>query len=229
MKKTLGILSIFFSTCVNFTAFSDELTDSTQQQFFSESHALVSQIKELFSDGISVEDIVKTYQIIDKFIDEKPKMTLQEKRAFATNILCEVGDLINIPYMPHVISETVVYMCAPIVSQLVYPEEDSLTCLDPLAGVPHQADIKSSVDSFIAEFSDGLTLQELPTCFMYATAFANSCKDLDSHNKANVAKFVITQLLDKTDMQLLPDFLFDEFFKTLGFSLVDYFSARGYL
>jgi hypothetical protein len=64
---------------------------------------------------------------------------------------------------------------------------------------------------------------------MYATAFANSCKDLDSHSRSNVAKFVIAELLNKTDFQMLPDFLFDEFFKTLGFTLVDYFGARGYL
>ncbi|MBM3207431.1 MAG: hypothetical protein FJZ57_02340 [Chlamydiae bacterium] len=233
MKKTLGILSIFFSTCVSFNAFSSleesNLEHSTIHQniISSESETLIKNIKEMFADGISISDITNAYQMIDAVMQHNPDMTVEEKRAFATNIICKISDMIHIPYMPEIIVDSVVEICAPILSMLMYPENGSLQCLDSIKGIPHELEIRKAIDGFIDDLSDGITLEEIPTCFMFASSFAISCKDLDSHNRGNVAKFIISELLDKTDTPFLPDFFSDAVFKTLGFSMIDYFIAKG--
>ncbi len=65
-----------------------------------------------------------------------------------------------------------------------------------------------------------------PSVLLFARQFSTSYPGLTPPEKAYLAKRLLGEIIDKTDTPYLPDAIFDEVFKRIGYPLIDYLVTK---
>lgn len=225
MKSSYFALAIC-SLCLNLGSYADSLQNTLVTQALKispeDAEQLAQELLEPFKDGFQLEDLITISSILDTHFTKKNNLSILDKRQALKTTLNKIINKRNFPPYEKEFLEKFV----PALAFIVFPDsiDDSLSA--PTNPSPSEQEILTAANSFIKKLHKTLSWKDIPSCILFTCQFATSYPGLTSEEKGYLAKKLLGQIIDKTDTPFLPDTIFDEVFKRVGYPLIDYLVSK---
>lgn len=183
---------------------------------------LAQELSVPFKDGFQLEDLITVASILDTHFNKNIKMSNSDKQNALESVLNKIIEKQNFSAP----EKSFLEKFTPALAFILFPDsaDDSLT--PPTNPSPSEQEVLSATDSFINKLNGSLSWQNIPSCVLFTCQFATSYSGLSSAEKDYLAKRLLGQIIDKTDTPYLPDAIFDEVFKRIGYPLIDYLVTK---
>lgn len=216
----------FSSACSPFALTADNIETSSSVQYGSLTQIDLDQTAEEllapFQDGFQLEDLVAISSILDKHFSTISDFSLEDKRSAAQYVL---EKLIAHRKAPGLEKQFLTLFCPALVF-IVFPSSIDDLLTPPSNPTPQGDEVLKATNALIYQFEGGISWKEIPRCILSIYQFVSSYRGLDSSEKAYFSKKILGSVIDKTDTPYLPDVIFDELFKRMGYTLIDFLSQR---
>ena len=200
----------------------DILTAQLKGITLEEVAELAQELLVPFKDGFQLEDLVTVSSILDTHFSKNVNMSTLDKRHAIQSVLTKIVDKQKFSpsyrnFLEHFI---------PALAFVIFPGSADSSLIPPTTLSPSEQEIIDKTSSFIKKLDGQLGWKDIPSAFLFARQFSTSYPGLDPSEKAYLAKKILGEIIDKTDTPYLPDAIFDEVFKRIGYPLIDYLVTK---
>jgi len=184
--------------------------------------ALVEDLEHPFLDGFQWEDLIAVSIALETHFADMPELTLREKRDTLQQVLNSIIHRRKLsPAKEHVLR-----YFTPGIAYVLFPSSIDETLITPTTPSSKEQEILQATEALLDNLKGKLGWKDIPSCILYAYNFSSNYPALSQTEKAHVAKKILGEVIDRTDTPILPDCIFDEVFKRVGYALIDHLSKR---
>lgn len=171
------------------------------------------EMLDLFEDGFQWTDIPRMMRIAQSFLAPFPSMSLEEKRGSVVQILDDVIDITDTPFLPDEYSDPIFKALTPMFVNILISDETLR--IVPVLGKPSPDNIQDAARNVLDAFKDGFQWQDFGEISQFALQFAEQYGELSANDKAGIAKQIIDFVIDQTDTPYMIDSVSDPIFKQI--------------
>ncbi|MES2200370.1 MAG: hypothetical protein V4489_09425 [Chlamydiota bacterium] len=218
----LALLTTCSSLGLHATTTNNTLSSVISGVSLLEAAELAQELLVPFKDGFQLEDLVTISSILETHFNKNVTLSTLDKRNALQSVLTKIIDKQTFSSAYKSFLEDFI----PALTFVVFPDsaDDSLT--PPTDPSPSEQKIITTTESFMKTLNGKLEWKDIPSSILFVCQFSTSYKELSSQEKAYLAKRVLGEIIDKTDTPFLPDAIFDEVFKRIGYPLIDYLVSK---
>jgi hypothetical protein len=175
------------------------------------------------NDGFQVYDLFTIAGILKNRFSSIDNLSMNEKKTIAIYLLQET---LNQHYFLPTFEKKMLEQMIPALATLLFPSSIDTTLFPPEATSPSQIELIEATNTLITKLDKKMEWSDISTCLLYVCQFASSYHTLSPQDKAYIAKQMLKEFIDKTDTPFLPDVIFDEVFKRIGYAMIDYVTLQ---
>jgi len=184
---------------------------------------IVEELTTPLNDGFQIRDLFSIANILHKHLSSMENLSIEEKKENAVYLLQQV---MHQRYFTPSFEQKMLEQMLPALATVLFPTSIDTLLEQPAAENPSQQEIFEATRNLLVKLDNRLDWDDISDCILYVLRFASSYKDLSAQDRAYIAKQILKEVIDKTDTPLLPDVIFDEVFKRIGYAMIDYLTLQ---
>jgi hypothetical protein len=221
--RSLYLTLTICSLCLNLGLHSDSCPSLSLSGISQdETTQLTSELSTAYKDGFQLQDVITICSILDSYVAKNSTLSTEDKRQTLLSLLNRVIDNQNLLTSEKQFLEEF----TPAVAFVIFPDSANSSLTPPTNPSPSEQEISTAMNTFTASLNGSLSWKDIPSCVLFVCQFATSYSGLTSQEKGYLAKKLLGEIIDKTDTPFLPDIIFDEVFKRIGYPLIDYLVSK---
>ena len=180
------------------------------------------EIKALFDDGFQWKDIASMMKISIDYLDDFLDLSIDQKRDALIKIFNHLVDITDVPFIPDSFIDPIFKKVIPSFVPIILP--DSFDELFPKIYNPETLDEKAAVEygkRIIATFDDGFQWMDIAVVARYSISICSEFISLTTQEKIDLAKGIISYIIDETDFPKVPDFMIDPIVEELSHGFIE--------
>ena len=174
-------------------------------------------------DGFQIHDLGQIIHTSMQFLDKYPALPYCYKKAAIIEILNQIIDLTDTPYLPDMIFDPIFKALTPFFVDIVYPETVDNLALAKIAEKIDDETLKLYADSIYGIFADSFQWSDLSAAANIAVRCVNLYPELTPAEKAENAKAIFAELLSRLDTDFLPGLFPVALFQKIVGNIIDVF------
>lgn len=218
----LALFAVCSPLLMHATKSTNILASEIQGITLEEIAELTHELLVPFKDGFQLEDLITVSSILDSHFNKNANMSTIDKRHALESVLDQI---VNQKHFLPAHKEFLKHF-VPALAFVIFPGSADDDLKLPENSSSSEESIIKVTDAFLKKLDGKLKWNDLPSSLILLRQVAISYPTLDSKEKAFLAKRVLGEIIDKTDTPYLPDAIFDEVFKRIGYPLIDYLVTK---
>lgn len=184
---------------------------------------IVEELTTPLNDGFQIRDLFSIANTLQENLSSIENLSVEQKKETAIYLLQEV---MNQRYFTPSFEQKMLEQMLPALATVLFPTSIDTLLEQPAAENPSQQEIFEAAHNLLVKLDNQLDWDDISNCILYVLRFASSYKDLSAQDRSYIAKQILKEVIDKTDTPLLPDVIFDEVFKRVGYAMIDYLTLQ---
>ena len=183
---------------------------------------LAQELSVPFKDGFQLEDLITVSSILDTHFNKNINMSTTDKQHALQSVLNKIIEKQKFSTP----EKNFLEKFTPALAFIIFPDSADDSLIPPTNPSPSEQEILRATDSFITKLNGKLRWKDIPSCILFTCRLTTSYSGLSLQEKDYLAKKLLGEILDNTDTPYLPDAIFDEVFKRIGYPLIDYLITK---
>jgi len=179
-------------------------------------------IQEIFADGFQWGDISDVMKLSIQYLNNFLSISLTDKRACVLKIFDYVIENTDTPYLPDYYFDPIFSILAEAFVNVVIPDSvDEIIPYDKITGDFSSELISEFTEELKNDFADGFQWSDVAAITGKSIKFVHQFLDTSKADKKQVAKDIISSVIEHTDIPYVPDFLVDSLLNEIACGFVD--------
>lgn len=184
---------------------------------------LVQELAAPLSDGFQAHDLFVMASVLQQHLSSMENLSLKQKKDAAIYLLQEaLSQRYHIPSF----EKSMLQQMLPALATILFPTSIDTSLEQPQNPSPTEKEIFDATNNLLLKLDNKLDWSDISDCILYVFRFASSYQNLPAQDRAYIAKQILKEVIDKTDTPFLPDVIFDEVFKRIGYAMIDYLTVQ---
>ena len=180
------------------------------------------EIKAQFDDGFQWHDVSEIMLLISRNLSKFLDATLEEKREALIATFEYLIDITDTPILPDKFFDPIFKKVIPDFVYIILPDSmGDLLSTEEISGKITDEQIEKYGQAFLEILEDGFSWSDVVKVVIYSIRIGSEFADLNSTEKENVTKALVSYIINETDIPYAPDFCIDPILKSIADGFIE--------